>query len=103
MKQCLLPKDTHLQLINIFQAFPEVEQVKLYGSRAKGTATNRSDIDLAAYGTRLNRFIIAEILMACDDSEIVNQVDLQDYAEIKNLSLKEHISRVGVTIYSINP
>lgn len=93
---------TLMKLTRILATYPAVEQVKLYGSRAKGTAHERSDIDLAAYGDKLDRFTIARILLDLDDSDIPYQVDLQNYHELKNKQLIEHIDRVGMIIYPSN-
>ena len=82
-----------------FEKHTEIEQVKLYGSRAKGTFSERSDIDLVAYGRGIDRFLVADVLLELDDSDIVNMVDMQDYHELKNQQLVEHIDRVGVVIY----
>lgn len=87
-------------LQQVFARYPAVETVKLYGSRAKGTQHARSDIDLAAVGQGLDRFLIAEILLELEDSDLPYSVDLQDYQNIKNRQLLEHIDRVGVVIYS---
>lgn len=42
----ILISDLTLQLINIFTA-PNVKEIILYGSVARGTATSESDIDIA--------------------------------------------------------
>lgn len=91
---------TRRKLEQVFANYPYVEQVKLYGSRAKGTFHARSDIDLVVYGHGLDRFIIARILMDLDDLDIPYLVDLQNYHDLKNRQLIEHIDRVGVVIYS---
>ena len=67
-----------------FSSHPHIEQVKLYGSRAKGAFTDRSDIDLAAFGAALTRSDIADVLLDLDDSNIPYQVDLQNFDELKN-------------------
>jgi predicted nucleotidyltransferase len=84
---------------NIFHQYPIVNQVKLYGSRAKGNYTNKSDIDLVAFGENIDRFIIAKLLLDFDDSDIPYHVDLQNYDDLKNIQLIEHIDRVGIVIY----
>ena len=73
--------------------------VKLYGSRAKGTYHERSDIDLVIMDNNLSRFVIADILLEVDDSNLPYLIDLQLYSNIRNLKLKEHIDRVGVVFY----
>lgn len=94
---------TQAHLTRIFSAYPAIEQVMLYGSRAKGTAHERSDIDLVAYGKTLDRFIIARVLLDLDDSPIPYHIDLQAFHELNNPSLIAHIERVGVIIYLSEP
>lgn len=86
-------------LKKIFKKYAAIEQVKLYGSRAKGTFNERSDIDLVAYGKDITRFMIADLLLDLDDSDIPYMVDLQSYHDLKNNQLIEHINRAGVIIY----
>ena len=88
------------QLRAIFANYPAIERVELYGSRAKGTEHPRSDIDLVAYGAKIDRFIVSQLLLDLDDSEIPYSVDLQNYHELRNHSLLQHIKRVGQEIYS---
>jgi len=87
---------------DIFEKYPEIELVKLYGSRAKGNFNERSDIDLVAFGEKINRFIIAKILLDFDDLDIPNKIELQQYNDIKNQKLKEHIDRIGKIFYEKN-
>ena len=87
------------QLHKIFDVYPQIIQVKLYGSRAKGTFQAYSDIDLAIYGESIDRFILGSLLVDLEDSDIIYKVDVQDYASIKNTELREHIDRVGIIIY----
>jgi predicted nucleotidyltransferase len=83
----------------VFARYPCIKQIKLYGSRAKGSFHARSDIDLVAIGENIDRFAIAAIFMDLDDSDIPYIVDLQNYSELKNRRLIEHIDRVGMVIY----
>ncbi len=94
-----LDNQTVQTLRRIFAKYPNIKQVKLYGSRAKGSFHARSDIDLVVMGEDLDRFMIAAILMELDDTDIPFLVDLQNYSDIKNRRLIEHIDRVGVVIY----
>ena len=95
-----LDEKTLLALTQVFAKYPAVEQVKLYGSRAKGTFHERSDIDLMVFGHGIDRFAIARMLMDLDELNIPYLVDLQNYHELKNRQLIEHIDRVGVVIYT---
>ena len=86
-------------LQQVFNQHPEVDAVKLYGSRAKGTFHERSDVDLVLIGTGIDRFLVADILLDLADTDLPYTVDLQNYSEIKNRALVEHIDRVGMVIY----
>ena len=91
-----------LQEINqVFEKYPIITQVKLYGSRALGTYHERSDIDLVVFGADIDRFTIARVLLDFDDLDIPFMIDLQNYHDLKNPQLIEHIDRVGTTIYSL--
>ena len=86
-------------LQTIFKKYENVKEVVLYGSRAKGNFTSRSDIDLVITNSTIDRFVIANILMDIDESNIPYSIDLQDYNTIKNNDLKNHINRLGIQIY----
>lgn len=85
-------------LKQVFTRYPNITQVKLYGSRAKGTHHERSDIDLAVFGEGIDRFEIAKLLMDLDETDLIYLIDLQHYNAIKNSKLKAHIDRVGVSL-----
>ena len=90
----------HLLILQqVFKRHPEVASVKLYGSRAKGNFHDRSDVDLVLIGTGIDRFLVADILLDLADSDLPYAVDLQNYSDIKNRALIEHINRVGLDIY----
>jgi len=90
----------HLALLQqVFKKHPQVATVKLYGSRAKGNFHERSDIDLVVFGTGIDRFLVADLLLDLADSDLPYTVDLQNYSDIKNRALLEHIDRVGLVIF----
>lgn len=91
------------ELQQVWLQFPQIEQVKLYGSRAKGNFTARSDIDLAIFGQNINRHTLAAIALTLDDSNIPNMVDIHLYSDIKNPLLRDHIDRVGISLYQKKP
>jgi len=97
-KTGLTPEQLAL-LQQVFKKHPEVETVKLYGSRAKGSFHDRSDIDLVVLGAGIDRFLVADLLMDLADSNLPYAVDLQNYSDIKNRALIEHIGRVGLVIF----
>ena len=99
-----LPDRTIAELDAIFRKYPEIKQVILYGSRAKGNYRKGSDIDLSLK-TR-DGFTFNELLRIgndFDDSDMPYFVDVSVYDSISNPSLKAHIDRVGKEIYSKVP
>ncbi|MBF0285792.1 MAG: nucleotidyltransferase domain-containing protein [Magnetococcales bacterium] len=82
----------------VFRAFPEIREVVLFGSRAKGTHRPQSDVDLALMGgiDGLQAEAIAEEL---EELPMPYQFDVKALDAIRYPPLREHIARVGVTIY----
>ncbi|MBG6111727.1 putative nucleotidyltransferase [Flavobacterium sp. CG_9.10] len=92
--------DKNLNLLkNIFEKYDSIEEVILYGSRAKGNYSDRSDIDLAVKGNGIDRHLIGAVSLEFSDSDFPFKIDLQDISEINNLKLLEHINRVGQIFY----
>ena len=90
-----LSKET-LEKINIvFQRFGEVEEVILYGSRAKGNFKPGSDIDIVLKGEALNLHLLNRISLELDELLLPYIFDVSIYHHINNQDLKEHIRRVG--------
>lgn len=86
-------------LLEIFRNYPAISEVKVYGSRAKGTYTVRSDLDLVILD-EIDRKTLGEIWMEVNSSDFPLTVDLQVWKDIKNENIKEHIQRVGKVFYS---
>jgi len=84
----------------IFSTHLSSGSVIVYGSRAKRTHTDRSDIDLVIKGSAvLDDKVLHEIVDEIDESDFPYLVDLQYYEKIKNPALLQHIDRVGEVIY----
>ncbi len=84
----------------VFARYPEVETVSLYGSRAKGTFKNGSDIDLAMTGASLSQDIRSRIAQELDDLLLPYEIDLSIFGELHNDELAAHIRRVGKIFYT---
>lgn len=93
-----LPERTLAELTRVFAAYPELIEVVLFGSRATGVATPRSDIDLATRGI-LDDQLLGRMVLDLDDLSIPQQCDLQAYETIRYAPLRRHINNVGVIIY----
>ena len=94
-----LSTETLAMLNSVFKQHKQIKQVILFGSRAKGTAQNNSDIDLAIIGVD-DDLQIENIAMTLDELPLPYQFDVKALSNIKNPKLNEHIQRVGITIFS---
>ena len=84
---------------DVFAAFPQVEKIILYGSRAKDTYKNGSDIDLTIKGENIDLSVMNQIALMLDDLLLPYTFDLSVFTHIRNIDLLEHIDRVGVEFY----
>ena len=87
--------DRVLRDITSFAYKHNIETVILFGSRAKGTHTERSDIDIAVRGGDFDGFY-------WDVKENVHSLLSFDIVEFDNSvsdTLKKEIERDGITIY----
>ncbi|MBW2185698.1 MAG: nucleotidyltransferase domain-containing protein [Deltaproteobacteria bacterium] len=87
----------------VFEQFPAVESVIIYGSRAKGTYRTGSDIDLTIKtdGSETQRLLF-DVLEAIDELDLIYLFDVSLFAEIENTDLLGHIDHVGCEFYTHN-
>ena len=87
-------------LYSIFKKYPGINQVILYGSRAKGNYRKGSDIDLTLKTKEsFSRTDLLRMGNDFDDSDMPYFVDISNYNDLSNPDLKAHIDRVGKIIY----
>ena len=84
-----------LQEILQFARDAGVERLVLFGSRARGTHSERSDIDLAVYGGDFDMFYFR----VQEETESLLEFDLIDMHRKVSPSLLEDIEREGIEIY----
>ena len=90
-------KDAHREaIIAGIAANGRVERAVLFGSRATGTNTVSSDVDIALFGDRLTLTDQARLAAALDKIPMAQSVDLILYDSIRNRTLREHIRNQGV-------
>jgi predicted nucleotidyltransferase len=90
------------QMNAVFAGFPEVAQVILYGSRAKGNFKRGSDIDLCLVGDGLSMRTLLKIDTELDDLLLPYKIDLSIHDHIDNTELLSHIERAGTCFYRRN-
>lgn len=88
------------RLRGVFQGWPQIQRVRLYGSRAKGNYRPGSDIDLVIEGEELSLSQLLTIENQIDDLLLPWMVDLSLKQHIDNPALLDHIERVGVVFYT---
>ena len=87
-------------ILDSFKSFPEIEKVIIYGSRAMGNYKKGSDIDLAIVGKEVNHNTVSKISAELNEElPIPYYVDVLDYNQLSNVSLKKHIDTEGKVIY----
>ena len=98
MSECGLPPVVLRQLLSVFEQYPDLSAVRLYGSYATGKATPRSDIDLATVGL-IDRYRLGRLALDLEDLPIPQKCDVQAYESINYEPLRRHIDENGITIH----
>jgi len=83
----------------VFRAYPTIERVLIFGSRAKGTARPASDIDLAVVAPGMSASDFAALWAAADSLPSLFKLDLLHWDALENAPLKEKILREGRVFY----
>ncbi len=94
-----LQESTIQKICSVFEKYQQVNQVIIYGSRAKGNYKNGSDIDLTLEGANLSHRIMSKIATELDDLLLPYKIDISLYDQITNRDLLDHIQRVGLPFY----
>lgn len=87
-------------LRSIFQRFPCVQEVRLFGSRATNDAKRASDIDLAISAPDATPSEWIGLTEALEEAPIIYEFDVVRPELTSNARLLEKIDRDGVAIYS---
>lgn len=93
-----LPVTSIEKMSMLFAEYPQIKQVILYGSRAKGNYRPGSDIDLTIIGS-LNSEELLSLENELDDLLLPQTIDISLYSKIDNEALKDHIQRIGLIFY----
>ena len=98
MKTLPLTSGEVAQLQSVFKRHPEITEVRLFGSRAKGTHAAHSDIDLALWGS-VDGLQAQAIAAELDELPLPYRYDVQAFNAIRFGPLRKHIERAGIQIY----
>jgi len=94
-----LEKEDLERIIAVFRSFPEVEKAILYGSRVKGNYREGSDIDICLVGRQLNLSVMNAIAQGIYTLNLPYLFDMSIYHQVSNPDFKEHINRLGETLF----
>ncbi|MGB8517123.1 MAG: nucleotidyltransferase domain-containing protein [Gallionella sp.] len=86
-------------LRRVFAAYPEIEQVLIFGSRANGTFKDGSDIDLAVFAQTMSEARFTQLWNALDALPLIFKMDVLHWDTLANQRLKDKISITGQLIY----
>jgi predicted nucleotidyltransferase len=101
ISDCGLEEWEQLIIIQAIQRFSSIDVVRLYGSRAKGNYRRGSDVDLAIQGEQLSPEICAALHDVLEEeTPLPYFFDVTDLNRLQYDGLREHIERVGKTLYS---
>ena len=93
-------KDEHREaIIAALAANDRVERAVLFGSRATGTNTVSSDVDIALFGHGLTLTDHARLAAVLDKLSMAQSVDLLLCDSTLDRTLQDHIRRHGVEWY----
>ena len=81
---------------NIFLNFPQVLQLVIFGSRAKGNYKRGSDIDIAIMNAGIDEDILRKIKSDLEESDLPYKTDLVNFPTLTNKEFIDHIKRVGI-------
>jgi predicted nucleotidyltransferase len=95
-----LSLDTIDKINGVFCRYPEIEQVIIYGSRAKGNYREGSDIDITLKGENVNNNTLSKLKMEIDDLNTPYLFDISIFNTLVSNGLIQHIDRVGQILYT---
>ncbi len=82
------------------QQFMQIDKAVIFGSRALEKHRNGSDVDIAIMGENVNIHVLSRLhTILEDESPMPYFFDIVDYTHLEHDALKQHIDRVGKTIY----
>ena len=97
-----LKENIMLSVTETFKNDPRIIRAAVFGSRAKGNYKPYSDVDIVLYGD-LNPIDVERVSCDLDELPFVYKFDVVAYGLVSNPEFREHIERVGISIYEKEP
>jgi predicted nucleotidyltransferase len=93
-----IPQDVADDLKAFFGRFELVEKVVVFGSRARGDNSLKSDIDLCVYAPEMTDEAFSRLKWELDELPIFHHMDIVRFEKI-NDALKAHVERDGKVLF----
>ena len=94
-----LTDKSYRELLEILASIPEIDEVIIFGSRARGDFWRASDVDLSIKGVNFTRRCLARLNDKLYNSHIPQIFDTHVYADIKNQKFKANVDHEGLVLY----
>lgn len=82
-------------IVRVFASYQTIEQVLIFGSRAKGSHKPYSDIDLAVVAPKMSDLEFTKLWNELDSLELVFKLDLLHWDRLGQQNLKDSILKHG--------
>lgn len=96
-----LNQDDVDNIVNVLRSNPKIQEAVLFGSRALGTYSSGSDIDISLHGHNLSLTDILDVSIELEELNLPYKFDLIIYERINEEALKAHIQRVGIQLFAL--
>ena len=87
-------------VVDVLRRHSEVTSARVFGSRAKGTHTPGSDVDVAIWGD-VDALEAEAIAAELDELPLPYRFEVRAFDLIELRSLREHIERVGIPVFAV--
>ncbi|MEJ6949641.1 nucleotidyltransferase domain-containing protein [Natronospora cellulosivora (SeqCode)] len=94
-----ISEDIFRKIVGTIEKFPSIEQVYVFGSRARGDFSKGSDLDLALSGENITSKEVNLLQDALDNLNTIISIDIVNIDEIEKEKLSNNIKKEGVLIY----
>lgn len=95
----MISEHIHKQIIHLAEQYPEIENVRLFGSRAHGDETMLSDIDLIVRAPHLSQRDWLGFLDGLDELDTLLKIDVVRW-ETASDALKKEVEGCFRTLYT---
>lgn len=86
------------EILEIFTQIPQIEEVVLFGSRARGDYKKTSDIDLAVKFKEEDKKLF--LINKLEELNCILKFDVLNIDKIDNVKLLENIEKEGIILYN---